>query len=63
MKFMCNFEIDLKLIEEKFDIDFKKYFEWGLNNMREMEADNLEVSRLERTTLMIWENYLYGILL
>jgi oxygen-independent coproporphyrinogen-3 oxidase len=41
MKIMCDFEIDIESIEQKFKIDFKKYFEWGLNNMKEMEADNL----------------------
>ena len=41
MKIMCDFEIDIAAVEQKFDIDFKKYFEWGLNNMKEMEVDNL----------------------
>ncbi|MDP2362768.1 MAG: oxygen-independent coproporphyrinogen III oxidase [Ignavibacteria bacterium] len=41
MKLMCNFELDYKPIEEQFNIDFKKYFAWGLNNLKEMEADDL----------------------
>ncbi len=41
MKLMCNFELDFKPIEEKFKIDFKKYFAWGLSNLKEMEADDL----------------------
>jgi oxygen-independent coproporphyrinogen-3 oxidase len=41
MKLMCNFELDFKPIEEQFKIDFKKYFAWGLNNLKEMETDGL----------------------
>lgn len=41
MKLMCNFELEFKNIEKEFDIDFKKYFAWGLNNLKEMEKDNL----------------------
>ncbi len=41
MKLMCNFELDFKSIEDQFKIDFKKYFAWGLNNLKEMEADDL----------------------
>jgi oxygen-independent coproporphyrinogen-3 oxidase len=41
MKLMCNFELDFSPIEEQFNIDFKKYFAWGLNNLKEMEVDDL----------------------
>lgn len=41
MKLMCDFELNYKSIEEKFNIDFKKYFAAGLNNLKEMEADEL----------------------
>jgi oxygen-independent coproporphyrinogen III oxidase len=41
MKLMCDFELDFKKIEDQFKIDFKKYFTWGLNNLKEMEADDL----------------------
>ena len=41
MKIMCDFELDIDSVEQKFNIDFNKYFEWGLNNLKEMEADNL----------------------
>ncbi len=41
MKLMCNFEIDFNYIEEKFNIKFKDYFAWGLNNLKEMELDEL----------------------
>jgi oxygen-independent coproporphyrinogen III oxidase len=41
MKLMCNFELDFKEIENQFNIDFKKYFAWGLNNFSEMQKDDL----------------------
>lgn len=41
MKLMCDFELDFTSIENEFDIDFEAYFEWGLNNLSEMIADNL----------------------
>ena len=41
MQIMCNFELDIPSVEKKHNIEFKKYFSWGLKNMKEMEADNL----------------------
>jgi oxygen-independent coproporphyrinogen III oxidase len=41
MQIMCNFELDIPSIEKIHNIDFNKYFSWGLGNMKEMEADNL----------------------
>jgi oxygen-independent coproporphyrinogen-3 oxidase len=45
MRLMCNFELDFKSIEEKFDINFKDYFAWGLNStmggLSEMQNDGL----------------------
>ena len=41
MKLMCNFELDFKPVEEKYKINFKEYFAWGLNNLTEMEKDEL----------------------
>ena len=41
MKLMCNFELDMKSIEERYDIDFEEYFAWGLNNLKQFEEDNL----------------------
>ncbi len=41
MQIMCNFELDIPAVEKKHNIDFRKYFAWGLNNMKEMEKDNL----------------------
>ncbi len=41
MRVMCDFELNFKAVEEKFKIDFKKYFAWGLSNLKEMEEDDL----------------------
>jgi oxygen-independent coproporphyrinogen-3 oxidase len=41
MKIMCDFELDIKSVEQKFNIDFNTYFAWGLNNLKEMETDDL----------------------
>lgn len=41
MKFMCDFELNPTEVEEKFKIDFKNYFKWGLENLIEMESDEL----------------------
>lgn len=41
MKLMCNFELDFQEIENEFNIDFKEYFVWGLNNLTEMQKDDL----------------------
>jgi oxygen-independent coproporphyrinogen-3 oxidase len=41
MNLMCDFELNYQSIEEKFKIDFKKYFAAGLNNLKEMEEDEL----------------------
>jgi oxygen-independent coproporphyrinogen-3 oxidase len=41
MQIMCDFGLDIPAVEKQHNIDFKKYFAWGLNNMKEMEADNL----------------------
>jgi oxygen-independent coproporphyrinogen-3 oxidase len=41
MRLMCDFELDFAKVEEKFKINFKDYFSWGLNNLKEMEADGL----------------------
>ena len=45
MKLMCNFELDFREIEKQFNIDFIKYFAWGLRNLAEMQnEDLLEIS-------------------
>lgn len=41
MKLMCNFELDFGEIEKQFNINFKKYFAWGLSNLTEMQNDDL----------------------
>jgi len=43
MRLMCDFELNYKSIEDTFNIKFKEYFNWGLNNLKEMEADELIV--------------------
>ncbi len=43
MKLMCNFELEFESIEKKYNINFKEYFSWGLNNLKEMEQDELVV--------------------
>ncbi|MDP4116756.1 MAG: oxygen-independent coproporphyrinogen III oxidase [Bacteroidota bacterium] len=41
MRLMCDFELDMSAIENKFSIKFTDYFGWGLNNLKQFEADNL----------------------
>jgi len=38
---MCNYQLYFGEIEQKYKINFKDYFAWGLNNLREMENDEL----------------------
>ncbi len=41
MHLMCDFELDTRAIEQKFGINFREYFSWGLQNLEEMIADGL----------------------
>lgn len=41
MKLMCDFELNFTEIGSRYKIDFKKYFSWGLNNLKEMIDDDL----------------------
>ncbi len=41
IRLMCNFELDFLEIEDKFNIEFERYFKWGLDNLKEMIADEL----------------------
>ncbi|PIW69722.1 MAG: coproporphyrinogen III oxidase, partial [Ignavibacteriales bacterium CG12_big_fil_rev_8_21_14_0_65_30_8] len=41
MKLMCNFELDMNAISEKYNISFKDYFQFGLNNLKEFQKDKL----------------------
>jgi len=41
MKIMCDFALEFRPVEEKFGINFKEYFSWGLNNLKEMADDGL----------------------
>jgi oxygen-independent coproporphyrinogen-3 oxidase len=41
MRLMCDFELDFPSIEEKFNIEFKEYFKWGLKGLEQFDADGL----------------------
>jgi len=41
MKIMCDFELDFAEVEKKYNINFEKYFAWGLENLKEMIEDGL----------------------
>ncbi|MBU1097414.1 MAG: oxygen-independent coproporphyrinogen III oxidase [Bacteroidetes bacterium] len=40
-KVMCDFELDFADVENKFSINFDKYFAWGLSNLPELVDDGL----------------------
>ena len=52
-KVMCDFELDFAEIEEKFKIDFYKYFAWGLENIKEVIDDGL--ASIENRKLTVHE--------
>ena len=41
MRLMCDFGLNFSVVEKIFNINFKEYFAWGLNNLKEMEDDKL----------------------
>jgi len=41
MRIMCDFELNYKSIEDKFNINFNEYFAHGLENINEFEIDGL----------------------
>ncbi len=41
MSLMCDFELHFKVFEEKYKIDFEKYFAKGLENLKQFVPDNL----------------------
>ncbi|HZW38563.1 MAG TPA: oxygen-independent coproporphyrinogen III oxidase [Ignavibacteriaceae bacterium] len=41
MRLMCDFELNMKSVEEKFNINFREYFATGLNNLQEFIDDDL----------------------
>ncbi len=43
MRIMCDFELEFKKIEEKYKIDFRKYFFYGLQNLKEFVDDGLVI--------------------
>ena len=40
-RLMCDFELNIRKFEDQFEINFKEYFNWGLNNLKEMIDDEL----------------------
>jgi oxygen-independent coproporphyrinogen-3 oxidase len=38
---MCDFELNYKSVEDKFNINFKEYFAQGLENLKAFESDGL----------------------
>ena len=41
MNLMCHFVLYFHEIEKEFGIDFKEYFAWGLENLKEMSDNGL----------------------
>ncbi len=41
MRLMCDFELDINTLEEKLNINFSKYFSYGLSNLKSMADDGL----------------------
>ncbi len=41
MRIMCDFELDMKSVEQKFGINFREYFKAGLDTLKDMEDDGL----------------------
>ncbi len=41
MELMANFKVDIKKVEEKFEIDFFEYFKNDLTSLEEFEDANL----------------------
>lgn len=53
-RLMCDFELRFDSIENKYNIEFEKYFAWGLNNLKDMIEDELVV--IEEKRLTVTEN-------
>ncbi len=70
MRLMCDFELDKRKVESKFDIDFDNYFEDALPELEQFAADGLiewpnrtisvtEMGRLLiRNIAMVFDKYL-----
>lgn len=41
MKIMCDFGLNMRTVEEMFNINFREYFKSGLENLKAMEEDGL----------------------
>ena len=51
MKLMCDFELDMNEVSVKYNISFKRYFEWGLNNLKTFQNDGLVKIENEKITV------------
>ena len=54
IRLMCDFELKFDSVEKKYDIEFDRYFAWGLSNLKDMIEDDLVV--LEDRKLTVTEN-------
>jgi oxygen-independent coproporphyrinogen-3 oxidase len=50
-KVMCDFELDFDWVENKYKIDFEKYFAFALNNFGEMIDDGLVTIKNRKLTI------------
>ncbi len=53
-RLMCDFELNYDYIENKYKIEFDRYFAWGLSNLKDMIDDGLVV--LEERKITVTEN-------
>ena len=53
-RLMCDFELEYDYIENKYDIEFDRYFAWGLANLKGMTEDELVV--LDDRKITVTEN-------
>ena len=50
-KVMCDFELDFDWVEQKYKIDFEKYFAYALSNFGEMIDDGLVTIEKRKLTI------------
>jgi oxygen-independent coproporphyrinogen-3 oxidase len=43
MTLMCDFELNFNSIEQRYGIEFKKYFASGLTKLKQFEPDDLVI--------------------
>jgi oxygen-independent coproporphyrinogen-3 oxidase len=51
MRLMCDLELDIPSVEQKYGIDFRHYFESSLQALEEFEADGLAETRPVKITI------------